>query len=170
LSALYPPKERRRLARRYRWAAAALWFVVAIFGLAVLGNFVGDSAGGIRDDVHPLAAILGGLIAGGTVVFALAVVHSRSAAWKRAARVDIPPLLLRGTISTITHTRLASHLEIQVDGAAIWKFGTRDRNDTTSVPGDPVTIELYSIDGKALGAYRNDRTGHVRATGTRIPT
>ncbi|NEE03578.1 DUF805 domain-containing protein [Phytoactinopolyspora halotolerans] len=169
MSALYPPEERRRLGRKYRWAAAALWFIVVFFGLAVLGSLAGDEAEGIRDDIDPVVAVLAGVLPGSVVVFALAVVHSRSAAWKRAARIGAAPLFMRGTIAEITHTRLASIVKIAIDGSTQWRFDTRDRNDTTSVPGDPVTIELYGTVGKVLGAYRNDRTGHVRAVGTRIP-
>lgn len=167
MSALYSSSQRRRLGRKYRWAAAALWFVVAFFGLVIIGSLANEDAG-VRDDIHPVAATVVGVLAGGVVAYALVVVHRRSGAWRRAARVD-PPRFLRGTITELTHTRLASFVTIDVDGSTAWRFDTRDRNDTTSVPGDPVTIELYGSEGTVLGAYRNERTQHVRAVGTRVP-
>jgi hypothetical protein len=164
---LYSATERRRLGRKYRWSAVALWVLVAFVGLAVLGNLANDEAE-LRDDLHPVAAVSGGAVAVGTVAYVLSVLHRRSAEWRRAARVD-PPLELSGTITGLTHSRLGSYITIAIDDSTQWRFGTRDRNDTTSVPGDTVTIELYGTQGKVLGAYRNERTKHVRAVGTEVP-
>jgi hypothetical protein len=168
MSTLYSATERRRLGRKYRRAAVALWIVAAFLGLAVLGNLANNEAG-LRDDIHPIAAVFAGAVGVGIVACVLVVLHRRSAEWKRAARIDTAPFL-SGTITDLTHSRLGSYITIAIEGSTPWRFSTRDRNDTTSVPGDTVTIELYGTKGKVLGAYRNERTNHVRAVSTEIPT
>ncbi|AYY12671.1 hypothetical protein EF847_08050 [Actinobacteria bacterium YIM 96077] len=168
MSALYPLQERRRLGRKYRWAAIALWAFIFVIGIAIVGNLASQDDSGFRDDINPLVAILLLIVGIGIAVMSLAVVHSRSAAWRRAARVEVPPVSAQGTITDITHTRLASFVTIDVDGGSELRVRTRDRNDTWSVAGDAVVIELYGTEGTVLGAYRNERTGRTRAVSTRL--
>ncbi|WP_129668533.1 hypothetical protein [Phytoactinopolyspora endophytica] len=172
MGALYPSEERRRLSRKYRWAATVMWLLVALVGMVIMGAVIGDVDGGSgpRDDLNPVVAVLSAVSLGATVIGVMVVLHRQHAFWKRAARVEVPPVLMRGTISDIAHTRVNSRVSVDVHGSSTWRFTTSDRQDTVGVPGDTVTVELYDTEGKVPGAYRNERTGRVRAITTRVPS
>lgn len=163
---LFPPQQRRRIARRKHWMTVPLWVVAVFFGLVAAVLVTTEGTDVLRVPVP--AAVVTGLVLAAGIGYLLAVMHRHGAAWSRAADVAVAERWLSGTITSISHHRATSDVGIDVDGVG-WRCLTSDRADQISVPGDPVTVELYTTSATALGAYRNDRTGHVRAVTVRGP-
>ncbi|SEE70940.1 hypothetical protein [Ruania alba] len=164
---LLTPTRRRRLGTVHIALGCLGAVVTVLLPLAGIGavNAAGNGGPALPVPVAvPLFVVLTGLVAVYTVHL-----FRKAARWMRAAGTPALAGATTGQVQEISTNRFRTRVRVDVPDRSPSMLLTEDGLDTSSVVGDQLQLEWYLVEARAMGAYRNIRTGRVRAVTGLLP-
>ncbi|UFU06331.1 hypothetical protein [Ruania halotolerans] len=161
MTLLLTPARRRRVGTVHI-ALGCLGAVVAVvLPLAGIGA-VNAASTGESGLLAPAAVLLFALLTGFVAVYTVSLFR-KAARWLRAARSPALAGVTTGQVQEITTNRFRTRVGVAVPDRSPSTLLTEDGLDKSSMVGDQLQLEWYLVEARAMGAYRNTRTGRIRA-------